>query len=869
VGLAPGTRFGRYKIVTPIGAGGMGEVYRARDPRLDRDVALKLLPDAFACDPDRVALLEREARLLAALNHPHVGAIYGIEDSPKPGDGGAGLALVLELVEGETLLELIDRHGAAGSTLPLKQILAIARQIAAALDAAHEKSIVHRDLKPANVKITPSGTVKVLDFGLGHMMAPSASSAASETTIRTGTTLPGTLLGTPAYMSPEQARGESVDRRTDIWAFGCVLFEMLSGARAFGGNTIPDTIARVIERHPDWSRLPPRLPPSLDRLLRRVLEKDPHRRLRDIGDACLELDDAEVAAESPETIQGHLGEITTNDRNRDVSLERLTDSVGLVESPAISPDGKMVAFVAATAGRRQIWIRMLAGGAPLQITRDPTDHTDPRWLPDSSELVYYSAGAKGDASGHIYQLSALGGPPRRLVAALGGADVSHEGQRMALFRQTGDDVSLVVRAFDGASEVVVASLSPDGHYARPRWSPDDRLISIEKTAEPTLFNTSIDVVTVADRELRTLTRSRWIRGHSWLPDGSGIVYSTSTGSTMAYPPTNNLRVISCDGAASRQLTFGDVSYLEPDVHASGRLLANRVRSRSDVWKFATGGSPTENTENAVRITRQAGQVQAPSIGPDGRDLVYISDSGGHSNLWLIGADGTSPRQVTFERDPRITVAVPMWAPAGGQLLFVRATDEQPDLCLVQADGGGFSTLLSHAWAPSWSHDGRFVYCCRSMGFIDRLEVATGTLQRVRSDRSSSPMAVPGSETLCFTRLSDQPGDGTEICRATPDDGPAEVLARVPSARIPMYPRIQLSINIAPDGRSLAAPMIDSTTANIWLIPSDGSPMRPVTDFGERSVFIARWVSWSADSRHIYAAVGEVDADIVLLEGLLR
>ena len=278
--LAAGARLGPYEIVSLIGAGGMGEVYRARDPKLNRDVALKILPEVFAADGERLARFRREARLLASLSHPNIGHIYGLEDS------GAVQALVLELIEGQTLADLI-----ASGPMPLSDTLVIAKQIAEALEVSHEHGIVHRDLKPANIKVTPDGVVKVVDFGLAkeHVHEPSADLANSPTISISGTR-DGVVLGTAVYMSPEQARGQIVDKRTDIWAFGCVLYEMLTGRVAFGGATVSDTIGAILRAEPEWDALPPATPAHVRLLLQRCLDKDQKRRLRDIGDARIELD---------------------------------------------------------------------------------------------------------------------------------------------------------------------------------------------------------------------------------------------------------------------------------------------------------------------------------------------------------------------------------------------------------------------------------------------------------------------------------------------------------------------------------------------------------------------------------------------------
>src|SRR5262245_323803 len=284
--LLPGTRIGSYEVVAKLGEGGMGEVYRARDSRLKRDVAMKVLAPQMAGDRDRLARFRREAEVLASLNHPGIAQIYGLEDTSS--SDTQVLALVIELVEGEDLARLIDR-----GPVPIGDSLRIARQVAEALDAAHQKGIVHRDLKPANIVIRADGGVKVLYFGLAKAMEPvDMEASASPTITAAALTESGVVLGTPAYMSPEQARGKTVDTRADIWAFGCVLFEMLSGRRPFAGETLADTLAAVLERQPDWRRLPDATPDAITRLLQRCLEKDSASRLRNIGDARIEIDAA-------------------------------------------------------------------------------------------------------------------------------------------------------------------------------------------------------------------------------------------------------------------------------------------------------------------------------------------------------------------------------------------------------------------------------------------------------------------------------------------------------------------------------------------------------------------------------------------------
>ena len=383
--LAAGSRLGWYEILSRLGAGGMGEVFRARDTKLEREVALKLLPPDFASDPARLARFEREAKLLAALNHPTVAAIYGLEEA----DGRP--FLVLELAQGEDLSARIVR-----GRVPLDEAVAIAKQVAEALEAAHEKGIVHRDLKPANVKVGADGLVKVLDFGLakawaGDAIGPTAGSGAlsqSPTLAHDGTEA-GLLLGTAAYMAPEQARGKPVDKRADVWAFGAVLYEMLAGRRLFDGETITDVLAAVVRQEIDWSALPAATPPRIRALLRRCLERDPKLRLRDIGEARIALgapDEPAPAATatglsrrtagaliagaggSAFAVGFGLGRRTAPEREAaagegpgSLSITRITSS-GNVTSAALSPDGRFVAHVEAEQGEQALWLRQLATG---------------------------------------------------------------------------------------------------------------------------------------------------------------------------------------------------------------------------------------------------------------------------------------------------------------------------------------------------------------------------------------------------------------------------------------------------------------------------------------------------------------------------
>ena len=591
------------------------------------------------------------------------------------------------------------------------------------------------------------------------------------------------------------------------------------------------------------------------------------KRLRDIGDARLDLEDASSAAE------GAVAADASRLPVRNVEFQRLTDVEGLKEAPAVSPDGKMVAFVAMVAGKRQIWIRLLAGGAVLQLTRDDADHMHPRWAPDSNTLIYFTPAATESDVGTVWEIGALGGWPRRIATAIGAGDISHDGQRIAMLQSSEDQLALVVAARDGSRENRVAFL-PSGSYANVRWAPDDRSIAYQRLAHSG-FDGHIEVASLATGERHEVARGTWLQGFAWLPDGSGFVYSSSRGSTMLYPPVFNLRAVRRDGSDDRQLTFGDHSYVEPDVHASGKLIAGRTTSRSDIWKFPIGGSPRENTTNAVRITRQTGQVQVPSPSPDDREVVFVSDTGGHTNLWIAKTDGSGTRPITFETDPAIAIGVPVWSPRGDLIAFVRSDGGKAALWAVRPDGSGLRQVV-RGWAPCWSADGRWLYYWRlasnpaeSSGFPSTVERRNSF---ARKKAPISPAISPDGATLFvarpvqFERSLGQFGTGfLEFARASPPDGPGETIAQVAGARLAA--RVW-SIALSPDGQYLATSLIDGATTNLWILPTAGGPMTPVTDFGERSIMITRSVSWSRDSQHIYAAVAETQTDVVLLAGLI-
>ena len=869
----------------------MGEVYRARDTKLGREVALKLLSPLFTADADRVARFKREAQLLASLNHPHIGAIYGFED-----DGNVP-ALVLELVEGDTLYDRVRR-----GPLALPEALAVAQQIADALDAAHRAGIIHRDLKPSNIKITPYGAVKVLDFGLAKALAAEGSSSdlSKSPTLTVGGTSAGMILGTAAYMSPEQARGQPVDKRTDIWAFGCVLFEMLTSSSAFARETVTDTIVAVVGTEPDWKSLPADTPVSIRRLLTRCLQKDARRRLHDVADARIEIEDAMTTPVEPAPVQAPrrwsrlalpaltLGIATAlvllwvaRDRfgrpaakaSPDTRVTRLTDLPGLEESPAISPDGRSVVFTAGVGGKRQVFVQLIAGGAPLQITRDTVDHECPRWSPDSSSILYFSPAVSGTVQGSIWEIPALGGAARRVVTSVGCADVSQTDGRLALFRLAKEGIQLVTAPTDGSRFDLVAELAPSTYYLYPRWSPDGKWIAFQR-GDSIRFD--IFLAPATGGEPRKLTRdNNMMGGFGWLPDSTGIVYSSSRGGTIPYLPTLGLWLVTLRDGSVRRVTSGEASYMNPDISKSGAIVVSRMKLETDIWKFPVDGLPTDNVRRAVRVTRQTGQVLTPTASPDDKEVAFLSDSGGHSNVWVVNAESGALRQVTQEHDPNVAMGVPLWSPDGHTITFVSSRGNQGltfGVWLVDSDGSNLRNVANPGLGPAWSPDGRWVYYSTWSGpgaknvVLKKVPVDGGPAVTVRTEQLRSVIGLHGT-TLYY--LFERPlVDGTpefEIRAATPEDAPFRVLARIPSSRVPTWQIV--SPALSPDGKWLAQALTDGFTTNVWALSTTTGEWRQITDFGERATFIARRVSWSSDGRSILAAVAEGDSDVVLLEGL--
>ena len=894
--LTSGTNLGPYKIIALLGAGGMGEVYRARDSRLGREVAIKVLPNSFSRDPDRLRRFEQEACAASALNHPNILAVYDV------GTHDGAPYLVTELLEGSTLRDRL-RDG----VLPPRKAVDYAVQIVHGLAAAHAKGIVHRDLKPENVFVCRDGRAKILDFGLAKLIAAERGDA-TVTDLELGNqTQEGVVMGTAGYMSPEQVRGEKADQRSDVFSFGAVLYEMLSGQRAFEGGSSADRASAILkEEPPDLLTKERNIPAALDGIVRHCLEKDAELRFQSARDLAFHLESSSSISESGAEVaralpkKGLAGPSRwliaflvlaivaaaawwlrgrTEPSAKAVKFLRLTDYVGLEESPSFSPDGRAVAFVSDSTETRQIWIRLLAGGPPLQITNGPGAHLEPRWSQDSAAILYFTPPTEGNTQGALWEVSALGGTPRQLVASMSGADVSHDGKRLTFFRLNGRQMQLVAADRDGSSPQVVTQAVTTFSYRQPRWSPDDASIAYLHSQQNWMDD--LYVVPLSGGDPRRLTyEGNLMSGLAWSPDGSHLIYSTARGSTLLYLPTLHLWRISKSGGEPQQLTFGEAGDENPDVDRDGRIVVSRKRMQFDIWKFPVDGDAEQNVRRAVRITRQTGQVQAPALDPTDRELTYLSDSGGHGNLWVLPLGGGEPRQITFEKDPDLVMGVPIWSPDGNLITFA-TTRVSKDLrgagyWVVHPDGRGLDFLIPSGTWVTWSGDSKWLYYSESSPFeptgsyrLMKMPVGGGTPIVVRTDNARGPaLALDGSALYYVVPLQNLNGSlDYELRVARPEDGPSMLLARISGERVPLWQGLHPVIS--KDGKWLVMPLDDNKGTNIWVASTDDGKLRRITDFGQKRTFIARRISWSSDGKWVFAAVGEGDADIVQIDGLLQ
>ena len=709
-------------------------MYQATDSKLGRSVAIKLLPEAFTHDTDRAARFEREARVLASLNHPNIAAIHGIEES------GGRKFLVMELVPGETLAERIRR-----GPIPVHEALEIAKQIAEALEAAHdsEKAIIHRDLKPANVKVTPDGKVKVLDFGLAKALSgePAAEDMSNSPTLSLAATRQGVILGTAAYMSPEQARGKIVDRRTDIWAFGAVLYEMLTGKQAFGGDDVTDILAAVVKSEPPLYALPAKTPPAIRNLVRRCLEKNPRRRLMHIGEARVLLEDvlSGTAPAEPVTagqgksrermawsvaavlLVGFIGALVWGafayfrpapqaaeairffiSPPDAWNFQSLTDSTGVSPVPmAVSPDGRRMAFVAVGSGGAGInallWVRSLET-LTAQSLAGTEGASSPFWSPDSRFLGFF-------ADGKLKKIDVAGGPPITLCDAPSSRGGSWSRDEIIVFNPVNNVALQKVSAAGGMPTAATVLGSGENAHRRPFFLPDGRHFLYSAASAGAITGVSIYVASLdsADRKLllgADANNAIYSQGH--------LLFLRET-TLMAQPfDTQRLELA------------GEAFPIAEQIQVSGTTPPNGFFSASEngVLAYQTGtGAAGSQLVWFDRTGKQLGVLGEPAayseieLSPDGKQasVNLPGASGGARDIWLYDVARGLKTRFTF--DPALELTT-LWSPDGRRVAFNSLRKGQFDLYQKPADGSGAEEVLledNRAKTPvSWSADGKFI-----------------------------------------------------------------------------------------------------------------------------------------------------------------
>ncbi len=739
--IEAGGQLGPYQIVAPIGKGGMGEVYRARDTRLDRDVAIKLLPESMARDAERVARFDREARLLASLNHPNIAHVYGFET------GGDSKLLVLEFVEGETLADRLKR-----GPLSVPEALETASQIAKGLEAAHEKGVIHRDLKPGNVMLRPDGTVKVLDFGLARAFSTDASESGTDPDSPTLTlrspaitaeyTRPGVVLGTAAYMSPEQARGKPIDKRTDIWSFGVVLLECLTARTPYSGETVSDSIAAILHKDPDWSWLPDDTPPTVHLLLRRCLAKDASKRLRDIGDARIDLENAiadptsaslglpapasggrnsrrrwsagaVVIASIVALIAGATGVLVGRGllpkphatvRKYEIPLnDHGTWNVG---QPAISPDGTMVAYV----DQDRIWLRHLDSWDTRQV-QESERGVIPFWSPDSRWLAF----ARG---AELVKVDASGGKPIVITRAptefemLGGGAWGSNG---LIYFSTGDSGIHRVSADGGVAETYVAPDQPDDDdFHELALMPDGE--SVVFTVHSRSRSWYLAAFDGQERKIVFALDGFHVAAPALSPSGH-LLFQRFAGDCSLWAVPFSPERLEATGPAFL-VSSGDG---DPTMSAAGTLACTRRIAMYFAGKLVLADPPSGGVE---LFADPGGIFSDHALSPDGKTLAIAGFDLNATDIWILDVESGSRTRLTY--DDTKNEVLPRWSPDGREIAYAKTGSTvferigaDDTIHFVAVDGSGETRPPIDGGYPSFDAEWKYIAFVRTAELTGR------------------------------------------------------------------------------------------------------------------------------------------------------
>jgi len=876
--LVPGTRLGDYEIKSMLGAGGMGEVYRARDTRLGRDVAIKVLPALLSADADRLRRFEQEARAAAALNHPNILAVF------QMGTHNGSPYLVSELLEGETLREQL-KHG----KLTVRKAIEHGVQIARGLSVAHEKGVVHRDLKPENLFVTKDGRVKILDFGLAKLTQPRPGFENTAPTVG-GETEPGAVMGTVGYMSPEQVRGQVADHRTDIFSFGAILYEMLAGKRAFQKPTPADTMSAILHEDPaSISQLTTSIPPALQRVVHRCLEKSPEQRFQNASDLAFALD---ALSETPaHTSEAHVVQAPeSRSRKRRVLLvaaimvvvgaivwgvphfapkpapfqkieiTQLTTN-GRVHTAAISPDGKYVAYAVDELGqsfyfggkkKQSLWVRQVAGGGDVQIVPAAEVSYAALSFSKDGESLYAVMSEGRNAILSLYKMPVLGGTAKRLIVDLDvNAALSPDGRRVAFTRHSvqKSESALMLANEDGTAEEALAAVKLADLFWDVAWSPDGKSIGV-------VFGNSKSgdiewdpvVISVQDKSRQALTNKRWsdFREFGWTADNGGLIAVASERNSGL----RQLEYISYPAGANRRITTDLNDYAGVSLTDNSRTIATvQVKKSIDAWV-----APIADISAARPIT-SGGRTGIVAWDSHGSILYDLRDARGGRKIWRMEPDGSNARQLTANSD--VWNRAPRASPDGRYVAFV-SESTSPHLWRMDADGNNPKQLtnsphdLFQVGSPNFTPDGKWIVYGKwgpEWG-IWKVSIDGGDPVRMNNTPSAAfPVVSPDGKMLAYTYLLESGRNGVAVMSL---EGSA------PETRFDIATE---DLCWAPDSHSLLYVNTEGGVSNIWSQPLGGGAPKQLTHFNSDIIFS---FDLSADGKQLVMSRGRTERDVVLI-----
>ncbi len=875
--LSRASRVGPYEIVGPLGAGGMGEVYRARDTRLDRLVALKLLPTERGSDGDLVRRFQQEARAASALNHPHIVAIY------ETGEAASTHFIAMELIDGRPLDSWVEHERPE-----LRRILEVLTQIADALAAAHEAGIVHRDIKPANLLVTPQGYAKVLDFGLAKL----ADLHPDDVTRTAGQSItrPGTLLGTVAYMSPEQAQAKPVDLRSDIFSLGAVLYRAVAGRRPFSGESDIDVLHAIVHDAP-----PPVVHQPAAREMQWVLDKalsksagERYQSMRefaaDLKRLRHRLDSGSGAETGPPPQQPRRiwlrygaaaatglcagivlwlvplvrrGAEPADGLRAETVLTQLTSYTGTETAGAISPDGKHFAFVSSKGGSPEIWVRQVSSGEPIQVTHNDAVESDLVYAPDGESLYFVTDAEQRPV---IWSMASLGGPPRKVLEGGRYPAPSADGKQLAFVRavrgaEVGPRTDRIEAAFvDGsAPRTVHIALSIN----RIAWSPDGRWLAESHGGLFDPHNLSIMDPHGQDSRQITHFRTGWIYAQAWLPDSRRIVFSRGE-DPFPRGSTADLWMASIDGGSPRRLTLSmNARFVAPSLSAGGaRLLATMETYEKEIWRAPLGADPVANGRAATRILDRSWDPLWTQVSRDGTTLLFNSRASGARNLWTLPLEpGGAARQITALAGNAVTHSA--LSPDGTRVAYSSMQTGNAKIWVVNVDGSGPEQLTQgdgQDFWPSWSPDGKSLAFSSTRG---------GTAQAWKlnlSDRQPVRLCERGGRldwSPAGNRIVIWTPAGAEIVDSNTGKTIASIALPGSSWSLPVW---------SPDGRRLSVIRSDNqTNDSVWIYDAESGLGRLAVQFPPPFHLWFR-ASWTRDARSVVVDRIETVSHIVMLEG---